>query len=701
MRIGLFLKNLDEEYQISIYKGVRAEADSLDMDLVCVQGELLQHYLSSAAEPFPSREFIAADGILFLSSVILNPAELEFAPDLKTLFKNIPFVSIGTRLFDYPSILTKSRKSMGLLMEHLVFFHGYRKLLYIGGPVNHQDNIIREEVFRDFIETQKDRFPGLEGTIINGEFLEMSGMVIARDYISAHSDNPPDVIIAANDNTAIGIQGMLQSQTDPRWHDCPVTGFDDIDQARLEVPALTTVHQPLDVLGKLAVQTLRDIILGKKVPPIINTDSELIIRNSCGCKASEGFGENPFVPDIKLSSLQYQSIKSEYHLRNISLLGRSLVTVNSNKETLPPIQFFLTNLGVKTFYLILYPKPILHIGDKGNLVYQRTIGGDISYMEDPKPITLKIFFTDYINRDKRGPRTWCLYHLRSGSEHLGLIVYEASDTIHPQLCSAAIFMANTVKRLLIHDDEKERARNLEREVAFRTRDLLDTNKKLQDEAKRRIEVEAEVLRISEMERLRFSMDLHDDICQRLAGISMFCKSLAGEDSPQSLPELSKLIDETLRRTRRYAHDSFPMELDTLGLKNALDSLCRMFNTQTSCRCIYTWSAPELSPLSPAQDINVYRIIQEALQNAAKHSKATRVTVDIRLESGILTVTIRDNGIGNSLLEGENPVLDGNRRREGLGLRSMRYRAHQLGAEYLFKSSKGGGTLVEVRIPLGQ
>jgi signal transduction histidine kinase len=308
------------------------------------------------------------------------------------------------------------------------------------------------------------------------------------------------------------------------------------------------------------------------------------------------------------------------------------------------------------------------------------------------------FFSTVMRREREGSRSWCLYHLRSGNEYLGYIVYEASDTAHPQMCSAAVLIANTIKRLLIYDDEKERARILEQEVAFRTRDLLDVNKKLQEEAKRRITVEAEVLRISEMERLRFSLDLHDDICQRLAGISMYCKSLAGTgESP--LSELSQLIDETLQRTRRYAHDSFPVELDSLGLKDALGSLCRMITTQTSCHCIYTWSAPEHSPLNPAQDINVYRIIQEAIQNGVKHSKANRITVLVKIEHGFFTATVQDNGIGNPLLEGDNPVLPENRRREGLGLRSMRYRAHQAGAEYIFKSAESGGTLVAVRIPL--
>jgi signal transduction histidine kinase len=663
MRIGLFLKNLDEEYQISIYRGIRKEAEALRMDLVCIQGELpLPKSQDSACppftgEPFPSRKWIAADGILFLSSVMLNYRELASGGEMQKFFAGMPLVSIGNRLSDYPSIVIKSRKSMEILMDHLISFHGYRKLLYIGGPENHQDNMEREQAFRKSIRNMKGQFSGLQGVVINSEFLEAPGRIVVRDYMLAHRDNPPDVIVAANDNMAIGVQGMLRSQgdADARWRDCPVTGFDDIDLARLEVPALTTIRQPLNLMGQLAVRTLRDIIDGKKVPRIINIESELVIRNSCGCKIPKRKAERG-------ENIQYQSVMSEYHLRNVSLLGQSLSAVNSSAEMLPHLRLFLNNLDVKTFYLILYPRPLGGIGSRGNLVYQRRhqypscrAGEEVSCMENPRPVDLKNFFIDDLGEEgRKGVQSWCVYHLRSGNEYLGIIVYEASDLLHPQLCSAAILLANTVKRLLIQDDEKERAR--------------------------------------EMERVRFSMDLHDDICQRLAGISMFCKSLiGGKNLDLPLQELSDHIEETLKRTRQYAHDSFPMDIDTLELKESLMILCREVDSLNICRCRYTWSGPDKPPLSPVENINVYRIVQEALQNAVKHAGADLITVDIGSAAGRLTVRIRDNGRGNLRL--------GREQQEGFGLRSMRYRAHQLGAEYIFDSSETAGTLIEVRIPV--
>jgi len=245
------------------------------------------------------------------------------------------------------------------------------------------------------------------------------------------------------------------------------------------------------------------------------------------------------------------------------------------------------------------------------------------------------------------------------------------------------------------------------------KELAELRQKLQEEVQRRTEVEAEVLRISELERLRFSMDLHDDICQRLAGISMFCKGLIHSVSPQSfLPELSELIDETLARTRRYAHDSFPMELDTLGLKEALSALCDKVAKQSACRCVFSWTGPDKSPFNSAQDLNIYRIAQEALQNAVKHAGASSIDVQVesreqRTESREqnFCVIVQDNGCGDPRLCGENSGSGGsaareNKRGSGLGLHSMRYRAHQLGAEYSLKSSKKNGTRMEIRIPLG-
>ena len=706
----MFLKNLDEEYQLSIFKGVKAEAAVLGLDLICIQGELLQHSQRTlrirdslgtkfpeyrSTDLFPSRHFIGADGILFLSSVLFELPKLDYADQLKNMFTNIPFVSVGNSFFGYHSIQINAEKPLWDLMDHLIVFHKYRKFLFISGPIDGEDNIIREKIFREAIEKYRLIYPDLKETVINGDFLETSGRIIARDYMNQHSDDPPDVIVAANDYMAIGARDMLMAREDPRWSKCPVTGFDDISQSGQVTPVLTTIRQPLEKLGKLAVRTLWDLIRGKDVPLTIKVDATLIIRSSCGC------------PGISRAKPGQQTMyRSLYHLRYLSELGQSFAAINTFEEMFTPLRFFLTSLAVSLFFLIVYKRPQPDIATEGKLIYEQTPEKEHFGLENVPEINIKEFIKNLSFMETSSPapvestltgasRAWCLSHLRSGNEYLGMVIYEAQDTIHPQLYNGLILLANTVKRLFSYQEEMDRAVQLEHEVAYRTRDLLEANKKLREEVQRRMEAEAEVLQISEMERRRFSMDLHDDICQRLAGISMYSKSLtAGKKESRQiavLKELSALIDETLLRTRQYAHDSFPMDLGTMGLRDSLDMLCSVINKQTHCKCIYSWTTGNEYPLSQSQDLNVYRIIQEAIQNAVKHAKANRIAVEIHCDESWFTASVQDNGTGNPMLNDTGS--------EGLGLRSMRYRAHQAGADYFFNSQEIGGTIVRIRIPV--
>jgi signal transduction histidine kinase/DNA-binding LacI/PurR family transcriptional regulator len=704
MRIAMFLNNLDGEYQLSVYRGAREEARELGVGLLCVQCGGPDDAEKSGA--FPAPGLIAADGVLLLSTVF---NDVEGIPVPRET--GLPLVSIGVQLPGCPSIVVKNRESMELLMEHLIMAHGYRDFVYVGGPAGHQDNITREDVFRKAISGGRESFPGLRGRVYNGVFNDLSGAELIRKHIAVHP-GAPDCIVAASDNIAVGVQEFLQSLPDGRWRNCPVTGFDDISLARLVKPPLTTVRQPLAEQGRLALRTVRDLVLGKAAPAVTYVESALALRSSCGCPEqpeSAGFGESagsaesgesadpaafaPEGPPLVRGASPADIVKSELYSISVNNLGHNLALIGSLPAMIPGLTVFLTRLHVTRFYFILYGEPLKTIGGRGFLVFERSGSGDRSYAENPPALDAASFF--------RGLKTGgefqdlCLFHLRSGDEYLGLVVYQAPDQVYPHISSGVVFIANAVRRLRSLEDEQERARKLEQEVSYRTRDLLELNRKLKEEAERRIAVEAEVLRISDLERRRFSADLHDDICQRLAGISMFCKSLIGQDAPAVfLPELSELIDETLVRTRRYAHDSFPMDLDAFGLREAIAGLCDSVSREGGIRCVLSWEAPEHLSLSRNEELNIYRIIQEALQNVLKHSGAALARVELRGgDSEALRLRIADNGRG---------MAGGDRKswgRRSLGLRSMEYRAHQLGAEYRLDSRRGS-TVVEVLIPPG-
>ncbi len=710
MTIAMYLRNLDEEYQLTVYRAVRDAALAKGCTIVCVQQDSVGRPQKGASPSFPLHDFLKPDGVLLLSSVILGHGAEEDVPDFVSRFERCPCVSIGHRLPGIPSLIIRSRSSMEYLMEHLVNGHGYRKFLYIGGPPHHRDNAVREHVFRRWVNEQRTRLADVEGTVVNGTFEERSGGEILRRFIESRPDRPVDAVVAANDNMAIGALRELRTLKGSPWNRCAITGFDDIPQAALETPSLTTVRQPLDALGHMAVLTLCDAVGGIKVPPVTRIDSTPVVRDSCGCPSPEAPPKGaPCAEDLsrRLEEAQYQGMRSERNLRSISYFGQALTSIDSVEGLCGRVGPYLDNLGVRSFHIILFPGQGEGIPGSGRLVYRREGGVTLETREGGQQTDLADFLS-FQSRQSEA-RAVNVYHLTSEDVQLGLLVYEAEDFAHPYICSMAIFISNTLRRLELLAREKERARILEREVALRTADLVLTNRRLAEEAKRRLKVEAEVLRISEMERLRFSLDLHDDICQRLAGISMYCKALSAVPR-----EIADMVDETLGRTRRYAHESFPVELDDLGLDEALRGLCASLERNAGISCGYRWDAGERSPLSRAADINAYRIVQEALQNVAKHSKASRAEVSVERMGESLTLRIRDDGTGSPSIstdgrgDGEGPpIIAGGpaptgrqlRRQNGLGLTSMKYRAHQLGSAFSISSSEEGGTLVTVEIPL--
>ena len=500
MRFALYLKNLDEEYQISVYRGVKSQIEAMGAELICVQNGIPGNSPRAETDLFPAHEFIAADGIMLLNTALFDRIDMNFLGKLRNIFPAIPIVSIGVAVDGYPSIIIESRNTMKTLMEHLTGFHDYNDLLYIGGPAEHEDNKIRETVFREHILSLSSQVPPVNGDIINTQFHETAGMLALRKYITDRKGKPPQAIVAGNDYIAMGALKTISSQSDPVWQNCTVTGFDDIDQAKYVTPALTTIRQPLEELGKIAVQTLAALVKGENTDPVIKVDSHLVIRNSCGCL---GYQDEIDLKDIPSRGPQ------EQQLRNMFLYAQNMETIATREEIIPHLTFLLNNLNVKTFYFIAYKDPQTRIGmNHGEeLIYCRIGGKDFSYAGNPQPVETKNFFKTQITEDlpyidlenisaiKTHSRAWCLYPLRSGGEYLGYLLYEVQDNMHLYICSAAAFITNTLKRL----------RNMQ-----------------------------------------------DDIYRRLAEISMFCKNIKSEQSAESfMPELSGMIDEALQCGRQH------------------------------------------------------------------------------------------------------------------------------------------------------
>jgi len=264
-RIALVLKYLDEEYQASIFRGAAAEAERLGMELICIQGDQFDQSISGSSFFFSSSSALRLDGVLFLSSILLDNNTGNISSRLKNIFPTIPLVSIGTALKGIPSIVCETTRPIADLVHHLVSDHGYRRFLYLGGPRGNHDNRVREEAFTKTILGKKWSANTCTLAIRNGElFSETAGLQLIKQYCNDHSERDIDVILAGSDDMAAGIRKYLRTGAPESWRDCPLTGFDDIPLAATQPLALTTIHQPTERMGAAAARALHDVLHGSK-----------------------------------------------------------------------------------------------------------------------------------------------------------------------------------------------------------------------------------------------------------------------------------------------------------------------------------------------------------------------------------------------------------------------------------------------------
>lgn len=174
-----------------------------------------------------------------------------------------------------------NRSGTRALVSHLIEQHGCWRLFYVGGPPEAPDARERRQAF----DEELARHPGTRTAgSFDGGFAAVSGQLAVRKILAGPRRELPDAIVCANDQMAIGAMQELQAAGIRVPADIAVTGFDDIHLGALLAPPLTTVHQPMRLLGERACTLLLDRINDPTLPRRVEQlPTELIVRQSCGC----------------------------------------------------------------------------------------------------------------------------------------------------------------------------------------------------------------------------------------------------------------------------------------------------------------------------------------------------------------------------------------------------------------------------------
>jgi signal transduction histidine kinase len=211
---------------------------------------------------------------------------------------------------------------------------------------------------------------------------------------------------------------------------------------------------------------------------------------------------------------------------------------------------------------------------------------------------------------------------------------------------------------------------------------------------------ARLMRAQEEERARLSRELHDEIGQALTAMSINLaeieKQLPAELAPpvrERLAETSALIDQTSQRISALTLDLRPTLLDDLGLVSAIRWYVSRYAERTGLD-VQMEVVGLGERLDPEVETALYRVVQEALTNAARHAEATKVRIHLERQEGLVTALIEDNGRGFEIPEQVEDISE-----RGAGLVGMRERAALLGGQLAIQSGRGEGTRLLVEIPL--
>jgi signal transduction histidine kinase len=208
-----------------------------------------------------------------------------------------------------------------------------------------------------------------------------------------------------------------------------------------------------------------------------------------------------------------------------------------------------------------------------------------------------------------------------------------------------------------------------------------------------------VLTAQEVERTRLARDLHDDLSQGIAALSLDIQGLKNrqgtfqdESAQAALASLHEGIVGVARNVRALAHDLHPGRLQNGALSVALASHCHEVQRRNGLTVAFS-ANEDVGSLSPETSVNLYRIAQEALRNACRHAGARRAAVSLIRRNGAVELSIEDDGTGFD--------LSGTRRsRAGLGLVSIEERVRFLNGTANIETAPGAGTKVRVSVPAG-
>lgn len=296
-------------------------------------------------------------------------------------------------------------------------------------------------------------------------------------------------------------------------------------------------------------------------------------------------------------------------------------------------------------------------------------------------------------------RSWCAAPLVIRGEAIGWLCVDWPEPHfyhdeHARIIRAFADQAVVaIENARLYSQIKQSAENLETNVATRTRELREARDEITEKAEQLRALVRRVVEIQEAERQRIAIDLHDGVSQSILAaiyeLQALRLRLKGDngDADGRVDGCQKLLEMSLQDMKQIIYALRPHALDEFGLIPALESLSSSIQLHHNLRTSFHVGGVSFA-MPPEMELAIYRMVQEAFQNAVRHAEASEVALTVDFASDNLALAVSDNGIGFSA----EAV------RGGLGLMGMRERVQALDGDLTIDTAPGRGTSINLVIP---
>ena len=361
-QIGLIISNLDTENSSHEYAGILKQAEKYGYSTcVCMVRSSM-----GVTKFFYEGEYHIFDIVYFqkFDALIVD----LYTIDMKSVRENVeklveeydkPVIAIDCDLANAYKINSPNYEIQKELIEHLIQVHGRKKINYVSGPLTNKEARLRCDAYIDVMNAH-----GMfsESRIYEGRFYLDDG-VNALNYFDNHDfASDYDAIVCANDMSALSMEEELMRRGRKVPQEVSVTGIDNIREAEIFYPGLTTASKNNHKIGETAIELLHRLWDGEEIPMETNISHKIIYRGSCGCEDNEKIDTRKTIIDFAEKKITYNSVKG--------CIDESVVATEWD-ELKRILDNFLAFLKPKAFMLFIDSEYAIDLGLEDSLLVQK------------------------------------------------------------------------------------------------------------------------------------------------------------------------------------------------------------------------------------------------------------------------------------------------------------------------------------------